>query len=194
MSQLAVSADASKEDGIKYYAVESFADYIPGEKPANMMTEPNKGDVFGNINASDSSIAKSYNSNSGWSNTYGGYYGYFIEAVADTVATPAYYSKLSGVVTTNGVGGLAGKSLTPGKAYVLSFLARNAGTTDSATVNFGLGNVNTWASCVYSLENGDAGYTVEDKTEWTKVAGTLIAPSQVPYLSIGFPNGTPAGT
>lgn len=171
-----------------------FADYAPIAMPENMMTGPNKGEVFGNVNAADGSISKSFNNGSGWNDTYGAFEGYFIEAIANTTANAAFYSKLAGIVTTNGAGGLVGKTLVPGKAYVLSFLARNAGTTNSANVNFGLGNTDTWASCVYPVEVGEAGYSVESKGDWTKVAGTLVAPSVTPYLSIGFPGGTPQGT
>ena len=171
-----------------------FADITTVSMPENMMQNPTNGNVLGNVNVEDGSITKSYNQNSNWNNAYNAFEGYFIEAVKDTVANKAFYSKLAGVVTTNGAGGLAGKTLTPGKNYVLSFLARNAGNTDSVNLNFGLGNVNTWADCVYSSEKGEAGYEVADKDEWTKVAGTITAPSATPYLSIGYPAGTPAGT
>ena len=171
-----------------------YADVTAVSMPENMITGPNNGNVFGNVNVSDGSITKGFNSSSNWSNTYGAYEGYFIEAVKDTAANAAYYSKLAGIVTTGGAGGLAGKTLTPGEAYAVSFLTRNAGETDNVAVNFGLGNVDTWASCVYPVEKGEAGYSVESKSDWTKVAGTLVAPSANPYLSIGFPAGTPAGT
>ena len=50
-----------------------------------------------------------------------------------------------------------------------------------------------WAP-TYTLEKGTEGYEVSDKVEWTKIAGTFVAPCVSPFLSIGFMNGEAEGS
>ena len=171
----------------------SFTYFETPAMPDNLMTNPQAGDVFGN--ATDTAVvAKMYNQSSGWNGPYNAYKGYFVEAAKDTQGGAAFYSNLAGVVTTNGAGGLAGKNIEKDKAYVVSFLARNAGTTNSVKLNVGFGNTSSWADYVNTVENGSGGFTVADKNEWTEITGTLVAPSNNPYLTIGFPAGEKQGS
>ena len=50
-----------------------------------------------------------------------------------------------------------------------------------------------WAP-TYTLEKGTEGYEVADKENWTKIAGTFVAPCASPFLSAGFMEGEAAGS
>ena len=163
-----------------------FVDHIPGEKPANIFDDPTSGNVFGNATSANGSVIKANNEVT-WK-------GYFMEAVKDAEVGKVYYSSLAGMSMTNGAGGLLGKTINKDKAYVISFLAKNVGTTDSVNLNIGFGNTATWNSYVNTVEKGSDGFKVADKENWTKVAGTLVAPSDNPYLTIGFPAGEAQGS
>ena len=168
-----------------------FSDYTQVAKPENMMTNPTGGEVFGNTN---SNVTKAYNSNSGWNGTYGTYNSYMFTADEAVVSQGVSFSNVGGFTTTNNAGGLTGQTFQAGKAYVVSFLARNIGTTDSFKLNMGLTNSDGNWSPTYTLEKGTEGYTVSDKGNWTKIAGTIVAPCASPFLSVGFMNGEAAGS
>ncbi len=169
-----------------------YVDSIPGEKPENMMTNPQKGEVFGNENSK--TVTKANNEASGWNNTYGAYNSYMFTANDTVVSQGPSYSNVSGFTVTDTAGGLSGKALEKGKAYVVSFLARNMGSTDSFKVNMGLTEAITTWQPTYTIEKGEEGFTVTDKENWTKIAGTIVAPCEKPFLSVGFKNGEAQGS
>ena len=188
------------------FDVISYSNYVPGEKPANMI--PDASDMWGtkyfDLKYSDSGDATNnitgeyYKKDTDIDGYYAGYY--FKNSTGSLLLNGNAWKGFAGI-SLNGGNGAFGFIPEDGKTYVLSMNLKNM-SENGVTPSVGAAMNNTYGpgTLVYTNEYGESGMQLTDK--WQKFNASITIPEDyhanavsdigdiMNRIHIGFPEGT----